>query len=144
MTFADKFFQLSTFLSENIIARLYLPILVLIILKIISKNKTDITLPLKFIKWIIISYCIITLLSWLLVSILPVNGSYAFIDRATGPYAWAYWLMLICNCLLPFVLLNKRIGANFYWVFIVSLVMNIGWIFEQFVIIITSIHRDYL
>ena len=69
---------------------------------------------------------------------------YAFVNRATGPYAWAYWTMVSCNVVSPQFLWFKPIRKNLILVFIVSVFINIGMWFERFVIITTSLHRDYL
>lgn len=69
---------------------------------------------------------------------------YTFINRATGPYAWAYWLMVSCNVIWPQLLWFKAIRTNLVLVFIISIIVNIGMWFERFVIITTSLHRDYL
>lgn len=69
---------------------------------------------------------------------------YAFINRATGPYWWAYWTMVSCNVLSPQFLWFKKLRTNLTVVFILSIVVNIGMWFERFVIITTSLHRDYL
>jgi molybdopterin-containing oxidoreductase family membrane subunit len=69
---------------------------------------------------------------------------YTFINRATGPYAWAYWLMVSCNVIWPQLLWFKAIRTNMVLVFIISIIVNIGMWFERFVIITTSLHRDYL
>ena len=69
---------------------------------------------------------------------------YAFLNRATGPYWWAYFLMMSCNVVSPQVMWIKKIRTNIIWSFIISIVVNIGLWFERFVIIVTSLHRDYL
>lgn len=69
---------------------------------------------------------------------------YTFINRATGPYAWAYWTMVSCNVIWPQLLWIKAIRTNLVLVFIISIIVNIGMWFERFVIITTSLHRDYL
>ncbi len=69
---------------------------------------------------------------------------FTFINRATGPYAWAYWTMVSCNVLSPQFLWFKKLRTNMTVVFILSIVVNIGMWFERFVIIVTSLHRDYL
>lgn len=69
---------------------------------------------------------------------------YAFINRATGPYAWAYWSMVSCNVIWPQLLWIKAIRTNLVLVFIISIIINIGMWFERFVIITTSLHRDFL
>jgi len=69
---------------------------------------------------------------------------YAFINRATGPYWWAYWTMVSCNVITPQFLWSKRLRTNVVFVFILSIFVNIGMWFERFVIITTSLHRDFL
>jgi len=70
--------------------------------------------------------------------------SYAFINRFSGPYAWAYWIMMTCNVITPQLFWIKKIRTNFTLTFILSIVVNIGMWFERFVIITTSLHRDFL
>jgi len=69
---------------------------------------------------------------------------YAFLNRATGPYWWSYWLMMTCNVISPQVMWSKKIRTNIMASFIISIVVNVGMWFERFVIIVTSLHRDYL
>ncbi len=69
---------------------------------------------------------------------------YAFINRAFGPYAWAYWIMISCNVLTPQFFWFKRIRTNMLIVFILSIFVNIGMWFERFVIVVTSLHREFL
>ncbi len=69
---------------------------------------------------------------------------YAFINRAFGPYAWAYWSMMTCNVISPQLFWFKKIRVNLVSTFIISIIVNIGMWFERFVIIVTSLHRDYL
>ncbi|NKI30642.1 NrfD/PsrC family molybdoenzyme membrane anchor subunit [Croceivirga thetidis] len=69
---------------------------------------------------------------------------YAFLNRATGPYWWAYWSMMTCNVFSPQVMWFKKIRTSIMASFIISIVVNIGMWFERFVIIVTSLHRDYL
>jgi molybdopterin-containing oxidoreductase family membrane subunit len=69
---------------------------------------------------------------------------YAFLNRATGPYAWAYWIMMTCNVFSPQFMWIKRLRTSITFSFIISIVVNIGMWFERFVIIVTSLHRDYL
>ncbi|MEO1052572.1 MAG: NrfD/PsrC family molybdoenzyme membrane anchor subunit [Bacteroidota bacterium] len=69
---------------------------------------------------------------------------YAFINRATGPYAWAYWSMMTCNVISPQLFWVKKIRTSIVATFVLSIIVNIGMWFERFVIIVTSLHRDYL
>jgi Ni/Fe-hydrogenase subunit HybB-like protein len=69
---------------------------------------------------------------------------YAFINRAFGPYAWAYWTMMSCNLLVPQVFWFKKLRRSIGVMFVISIFVNIGMWFERFVIVVTSLHRDYL
>ena len=69
---------------------------------------------------------------------------FVFLNRAMGPFAWAYWIMVSCNVISPQLLWFKKIRSNMLLVFIISIVVNIGMWFERFVIITTSLHRDFL
>ena len=69
---------------------------------------------------------------------------YAFMNRAFGPYWWAYWTMVSCNVICPQLFWFKKVRTNVVIVFIISIFVNIGMWFERFVIIVTSLHRDYL
>jgi molybdopterin-containing oxidoreductase family membrane subunit len=69
---------------------------------------------------------------------------YAFINRATGPYWWAYASMMTCNVISPQLFWFKKIRTNLAATFVISIIVNIGMWFERFVIIVTSLHRDYL
>jgi molybdopterin-containing oxidoreductase family membrane subunit len=70
--------------------------------------------------------------------------SFAFINRATGPYAWAYWIMVSCNVISPQLFWFKRCRTSIPIMFIVCIFVNIGMWFERFVITVTSLHRDFL
>ena len=70
--------------------------------------------------------------------------SYAFINRATGPYFWAYWAMMTCNVISPQLFWVRSWRRNLIFTFFMSLVVNTGMWFERFVIIVTSLHREYL
>ena len=61
-----------------------------------------------------------------------------------APYWWAYWSMITCNVITPHLFWSKKIRTNMIIVWLLSIVVNIGMWFERFVIIVTSLHRDYL
>jgi molybdopterin-containing oxidoreductase family membrane subunit len=69
---------------------------------------------------------------------------FAFMNRALGPYAWAYWTMVTCNVFIPQLFWIKKLRRTVWFVFIISIFINIGMWFERFVIIVTSLHRDFL
>ena len=69
---------------------------------------------------------------------------FVLINRATGPYWWAYWIMMTANVISPQLLWIKKLRTNLVFTFCLSIVINIGMWFERFVIVVTSLHRDYL
>ncbi|MDO6596375.1 polysulfide reductase NrfD [Oceanihabitans sp. 2_MG-2023] len=69
---------------------------------------------------------------------------FAFLNRATGPYWWAYWAMMTCNVFSPQFMWFKKLRTSIMFSFFISIIVNIGMWFERFVIIVTSLHRDYL
>jgi molybdopterin-containing oxidoreductase family membrane subunit len=69
---------------------------------------------------------------------------FVFINRALGPYAWAYWIMISCNVLAPQLFWFKRFRTNVWWMLAVAMCVNVGMWFERFVIIVTSLSRDFL
>jgi len=69
---------------------------------------------------------------------------FALINRATGPYWWAYWIMMTANVISPQLLWIKKLRTNLVFTFCLSIVINIGMWFERFVIVVTSLHRDFL
>jgi molybdopterin-containing oxidoreductase family membrane subunit len=70
--------------------------------------------------------------------------SFVFINRALGPYAWAYWTMVTCNVIVPQLFWSKRIRRSIPAMFVIAVFVNVGMWFERFVIIVTSLSRDYL
>ncbi len=69
---------------------------------------------------------------------------FAFVNRAFGPYWWAYWIMTSCNVFIPQIFWFKRFRRSIPVMFVVSIFVNIGMWFERFVIVVTSLHRDFL
>ena len=61
-----------------------------------------------------------------------------------GPYAWSYWALLVCNFIVPQILWSKRLRRNLWALFTVAMFVNVGMWLERFVIIVTSLHRDFL
>ncbi len=62
----------------------------------------------------------------------------------TGPYRWSYWALILCNFIVPQLLWSKRIRHNVAAVFTVVMFINVGMWLERFVIIVTSLNRDFL
>ena len=70
--------------------------------------------------------------------------TFTFLNRAFGPYAWAYWTMISCNVFIPQLFWFKKIRTSIPAMFIISIFVNIGMWFERFVIVVTSLSRDFL
>jgi Ni/Fe-hydrogenase subunit HybB-like protein len=70
--------------------------------------------------------------------------TFTFVNRAFGPYWWAYWTMVSCNVLIPQVFWSKKMRRHIGVMFVISLFVNIGMWFERYVIVVTSLHRDFL
>jgi molybdopterin-containing oxidoreductase family membrane subunit len=69
---------------------------------------------------------------------------FIFIQRALGPYAWSYWIMIGCNVLSPQFFWFKSCRRNIVLMFVLSIFVNIGMWFERFVIVVTSLATDFL
>jgi Ni/Fe-hydrogenase subunit HybB-like protein len=65
-------------------------------------------------------------------------------NRMTGPYAPVYWALIGCNVVLPQALWFKRVRTSVPMLFVISLIVNVGMWLERFVIVVTSLHRDFL
>jgi molybdopterin-containing oxidoreductase family membrane subunit len=66
------------------------------------------------------------------------------VQRATGPYGWAYWALLACNLVTPQLLWLSRVRRSTVALFVISLVVSMGMWLERFVIVVTSLSRDFL
>ncbi len=69
---------------------------------------------------------------------------FVFMNRPLGPYAWAFWLMVACNVVVPQLLWFKPLRNHLGILFFCAMCVNVGMWFERFVIIVTSLHRDFL
>src|SRR4051812_47733188 len=75
------------------------------------------------------------------------NEWYAFKENRANlfsPYGWSYWLMMFCNVVSPQMFWFKKLRRSIAFTFFMSIIVNIGMWYERFVIIVTSIYRDYL
>jgi len=73
-----------------------------------------------------------------------VHEQFAFHNRAVGPLAWGFWLMVGCNVLIPQLLWFVRVRRSLALVFVISILVNVGMWFERFIIIVSSLERDFL
>jgi molybdopterin-containing oxidoreductase family membrane subunit len=70
--------------------------------------------------------------------------TYMIRNRMFGPYWWAYWLLILCNVVAPNLLWAKNLRTSVPFLFGISFVVSIGMWLERYVIIVTSLHRDFL
>jgi len=70
--------------------------------------------------------------------------TYMMRNRMTGPYGPFYLALILCNGVTPQLLWIKKIRTNVLLLFIISLIVNVGMWLERFVIVVTSLHRDFL
>lgn len=69
---------------------------------------------------------------------------YVTVNRAIGPYAPAFWAMILCNLLVIQALWFRSVRTNVWLLFPIAIIVNIGMWLERFVIIVTSLHRGFL
>lgn len=69
---------------------------------------------------------------------------FVFLNRPFGPYWWAFWTMVTCNVIVPQLLWFSAIRKRIWVVFAIAVLVNVGMWFERFVIVVTSLHQDYL
>jgi Ni/Fe-hydrogenase subunit HybB-like protein len=70
--------------------------------------------------------------------------AYMMLNRFTGPYASLYWLLIACNVLIPQLLWSDRVRASVPLLFAIAMSINVGMWLERYVIVVTSLHRDFL
>jgi molybdopterin-containing oxidoreductase family membrane subunit len=69
---------------------------------------------------------------------------YVVHNRLSGPYAPVYWSLLVCNIVAPQAIWFKRVRRSPALLFIVAMFVNVGMWLERYVIVVTSLHRDFL
>jgi len=134
----ELFKRIIELIDINIFYCLIPMLLTLYLVQLIFKDRFETKKALNIIRWFVIVYSLLSAT----VTFLSVN-TYLFIDRATGPYLLAYWIMLFSSIILPFTLLIKKLGKRYFYLIFVVFCMKFGLFFERFVIIVTSIHQDY-
>lgn len=70
--------------------------------------------------------------------------SFVFLNRAFGNYAWAYWIMVSCNVIFTQLFWFKKIRRSIVPMFIIGVLVNVGMWFERFVIVVTTLSKDFL
>ena len=139
----DVYDKIIRIIDVNIIYCLFPLTLAIILIETGFKNRFQTKKIFNLIRWVIITYTLITL-SYYLYGLIFLPDRYAIIQRATGPYRMVYWLMLFCSTLLPLSLIFKKLAKKRWYILLVCMFIKIGAFFEIFVITVTSFHRDYL
>lgn len=70
--------------------------------------------------------------------------SFMYWNRMTGPYGFIYIMLILCNIALPQALWYRKVRLNIGLVWVISIIVNMGMWLERFVIVVTSLHRDFL
>ena len=73
-----------------------------------------------------------------------VYEGFMMANRMYGPYGHYYWLLILCNIVVPQLLWSKRVRLSTLWLFVVSMFINVGMWLERFIIVVVSLHRDYM
>ena len=69
---------------------------------------------------------------------------FLILNRMTGPYAFFYWMLIACNIAIPQLLWSSRVRSSVPMLFVISLIVNVGMWLERFVIVVISLHRDFM
>jgi Ni/Fe-hydrogenase subunit HybB-like protein len=69
---------------------------------------------------------------------------FQMVNRTTGPMGWGYWALIFCNILTPQFLWLRRVRSNVILVWCIAMVINVGMWLERFVIVVISLHRDFM
>ncbi|HJZ12013.1 MAG TPA: NrfD/PsrC family molybdoenzyme membrane anchor subunit, partial [Acidobacteriota bacterium] len=72
------------------------------------------------------------------------NEKFMIFNRMTGPYWPLYWALIVCNVIIPQLLWSSRVRNSVPALFFLALVVNVGMWLERFIIVVTSLHRDFL
>lgn len=124
--------------AANIIRGMFFSVLTIMLAASVFKQ-IDAGRGLAVLRVLILAYAATCLLS-LIIQLLTEDG---YASRALGPYWWSFWLMEISVCAIPLLLITAKFRKSFAAYLIISILLNIGVLFERFVIIMTSLHRDY-
>jgi molybdopterin-containing oxidoreductase family membrane subunit len=69
---------------------------------------------------------------------------FMILNRMGGPYSVVYWSLVACNIVTPQFLWSRKVRSKVGALFAIAMVVNLGMWLERFVIVVTSLHRDYM
>jgi hypothetical protein len=137
----ELLFDIINLIDTHLIRGISISVLIIILTRKIFP-KSDTQAAITIIKWLLIAYSIAIVFMFLL-SFLRLAGSnenFIFWDRITGPYWYAYWIMLAGN-VFPFLLFIKKLNNNVYFILLIAILVNVGWLLESFIVHIACIRR---
>ena len=110
----------------------------------ITKRHIDLCAQLMLATGLVVAYAYVfeTFMAWY--SGVPDERRMLLDTRPQGPYAPIYWTMIVCNAVVIHALWSRRIRQSEVAVFIIAILVNVGMWAERFVLIVTSLHRDFL
>lgn len=102
-------------------------------------KKQDFKFSYAVIRYIVLANWVLNLM----LTLFRIDEFTSFINRATGPYWWAYLIMLICSFALPILLFHKKIGRNKWPLLVITFLSTFALTFELFVILLTALHHGF-
>jgi hypothetical protein len=136
------FNEIIRLVGANFIKGMFVSMLVIIFCRKIFKNKLNTENAIGIIRWLMIGYSTLILVHFLLQALLPSSSS-SFLERTTtGPYKFAFWLMAL-GAVSPLILFFKKLGNKVYFILVLTIFMNIGWLMESLVIHVSIMEREY-
>ncbi|MBK0380890.1 hypothetical protein [Mucilaginibacter segetis] len=136
----EVLYLLITLINSIFIKSLFISILSIMLAGRILK--TDTRNAFAIIKGLILVYAGLNIIYYFIAYFSPAT-MVSFWGRGMGNYSFAYYLMFAANTLLPLLLFFKKLGRNKFVLLTLSFLMNIGWVFELFIIYHTDIYRNY-
>ena len=139
----ETYSRVINLININIISCLIPAIICLIIIELIFKNRFKTKTTLKVFRYTIIIYTVFSSIPFLigLIQYAPTEENHPLYGLS-GPFSLIYWTMLISSTILPYTLLIKNLNQKYWFIILISFIINIGLYFERSIIIITSLHRD--
>jgi hypothetical protein len=140
----EIYFKSIGLIDTYLIKGIFISILIIILARTFLKKNIVFNTAVAIIKWVLVFWAILNLASFLVLLFSINSNSYSSSvwKRATGEYGFSYWIMLL-GSFSPLFLLFKNLGRKAYFILLVAILTNIGWLFESFVVHVVSIHRDY-
>lgn len=134
-------------LGDYLIRGIFISVLVVWIATLFKR--IDVHYSKSILKWIMIGYACLLMGYYALLFAESWYDGVAFSgfgleEEASVQYWLFFWFMMLANTLFPFILLVKKIGGKIIFLLLMAVSMNFGWLFEWFVVVVTTFHRDYV